>query len=209
MEATNSASFLVMSEVNSNSEANKRRVRLSRKDATRPQDASAEKQAPAITAGDPDQLVTLTSARTEFEGSLMRSVLEDAGIRARVFATSATGLQWEGGYTDPIKVQVRRADLVKAAAVLKKNKQDSVDLDWADVDVGEMEPGAPPVPFGKTTFWERRAKRRRLARIGFTLLTAGLLVAWIGQQAAIPVALFTGAAVIAYWDGDPSGGRYS
>lgn len=199
-----------MAEANSNPEAtNKRRMRHARKDAATDGSVAGENAAPAITAGDPDQLITLTSARTEFEGSLMRSVLEDAGIRARVFATSAAGLQWEGGYTDPIKVQVRRADLIKAAAVLKKNKQDSVDLDWADVDVGEMEPGAPPVPFGKTSFWERRAKRRRMARLGFTLLTAGLLVAWIGQQAAIPVALFTGAAVIAYWDGDPSGNRYS
>ena len=198
-----------MSEANPNSDAGKRRVRHSRKDAAPIAGTATEKPAPAITAGDPDQLVTLTSARTEFEGSLMRSVLEDAGIRARVFATSAAGLQWEGGYTDPIKVQVRRADLVKAAQVLKKNKQDSVDLDWADIDVGEMEPGAPPAPFGKTTFWERRAKRRRVARLGFTLLAASMLIAFIGQQAAIPVALFTGAAVIAYWDGDPSGNRYS
>lgn len=171
------------------------------------QSDSAEGQEPAITAGDPDQLVTLTTARTEFEGSLMRNVLAEEGIDARVFATAANSLQWEGGYTDPIKVQVRRGDVVRAAAELKKNRQDSVDLDWAEVDVGEMEAGAPPVAFGRMTFWERRAIRRRMARVGFTLLAAGLMLAWIGPQAAMPVALFAGVAIVAYWDGDPRGGR--
>ncbi|GEM_PF-989958 len=145
---------------------------------------------------DPDQLVTLTTARTEFEGSLKRAVLSDAGIKAWVFAASANALQWEGGYTDPIKIQVRRADLGRSADVLRKNKQDSVDLNWADVDVGQMEPGAPPVAFDRVPFWERRAKRAKMARIGFVLMMATIMLGVMGAQAAAPIALFTSAAVL-------------
>jgi len=148
---------------------------------------------------DPDQLITLTTARTEFEGSLRRAVLADAGIEARVFASSANALQWEGGYTDPIKIQVRRADFARAAEVLRKNKQDSVDLDWAEVDVGEMEPGAPPVAFDRAPFWERRARRARFAKVGFILMLATLMVGVLGAQAAAPIALFTGAAALSAW----------
>ncbi len=74
-------------------------------------------------ADDPDILVMLTSARTEFEGQTMASTLEADGIPAKVFATSANMLQWEAGYTDPIKVMVRRRDLAKAAASLKRTRR--------------------------------------------------------------------------------------
>ena len=157
------------------------------------------KQSTSPRTPDPDQLITLTTARTEFEGSLRRAVLADAGIEARVFASSANALQWEGGYTDPIKIQVRRADFARAAEVLRKNKQDSVDLDWAEVDVGEMEPGAPPVMFDRVPFWERRARRARFAKVGFVLMIATLLLGMLGAQAAAPIALFTSAAALSAW----------
>jgi hypothetical protein len=162
-------------------------------------DAPKSKPAAASPAPDPDQLVTLTTARTEFEGSLRRAVLADTGIDARVFAASANALQWEGGYTDPIKIQVRRADLARAADVLRKNKQDSVDLDWAEVDVGEMEAGAPPVSFDRVPYWERRARRARFAKVGFVLMMATLLVGVLGAQAAAPIAIFTSAAALSAW----------
>jgi len=46
---------------------------------------------------DPDILVVLTSARTEFEGQTIVATLESDGIPAKVFAASANMLQWEGG----------------------------------------------------------------------------------------------------------------
>ena len=157
-------------------------------------------------SADPDTLVTLTTARTEFEGATFVAVLRDAGIAAHVFARAANMLQWDAGYTDPIKVQVRRADLARAAEVLRKNRQDSVDLDWSEVDVGRMEPGAPPVMPGAMGFWERRAARARVRRIGFTLLTAGFVIGMLRGDAAaiIVVSIVTAMIIWAYWNGDPA-----
>src|SRR5881394_1621445 len=96
-------------------------------------------------AGDPDILVPLTSARTEFEGQTIAAALEADGIPAKVFATSANMLQWEGGYTDPIKVMVRRRDLERAAASVKRTRQESVDIDWSEVNVGVGEGDGYPI----------------------------------------------------------------
>src|SRR5437762_3307565 len=52
-------------------------------------------------AGDPDILVPLTSARTEFEGQTIAAALEADGIPAKVFATSANMLQWDGAPAGP------------------------------------------------------------------------------------------------------------
>lgn len=157
-------------------------------------------------SADPDILVTLTTARTEFEGATFVAVLRDAGIPAHVFAAAANMAQWEIGYTDPIKIQVRRADAARAAEVLRKNRQDSVDLDWSEVDVGRMEAGAPPVMPGAMGFWERRAVRARVRRIGLTLLAAAFVIGMLRGQAAavIAVGIVTALIIWAYWDGDPA-----
>jgi hypothetical protein len=86
---------------------------------------------------DPDILVTLTTARTEFEGSNIVAALEARGIPARVYGLAGTALGWEIASTDPICVVVRRADLAAARAALSLARDESVDIDWNDVDVGE------------------------------------------------------------------------
>jgi hypothetical protein len=172
-------------------------------------------------ADDPDILVLLTSARTEFEGQTMASTLEADGIPAKVFATSANMLQWEAGYTDPIKVMVRRRDLVKAAASLKRTRQESVDIDWAEVDVGVGEGDGYPIcpacgadrmgldavaPCPECGFravmvprrWKPSPTRKFIRRTGFILLGAGFVVSMFTPAVAIPVLI--GAAVMILWE---------
>lgn len=144
-------------------------------------------------ADDPDMLVTLTTARTEFEGANYVNVLKTAGIPARVFATTANTMQWEAGYTDPIKVQVRRRDLQRAAEELRRNRQDSVDLDWDEIDVGQFE-GIAPEARPNFSFAVQRARRKRraaIASVGFALITSGFLVSMMGPRYAFAIGMCT------------------
>ena len=95
---------------------------------------------------DPDILVVLTTARTEFEAQTLAEALRARGIRAEVFATAASSLQWEAGFGDPIKIMVRRADVGEAEKVRAALKMDSVDIDWDEVDTGAgaEQDDAPP-----------------------------------------------------------------
>jgi hypothetical protein len=45
--------------------------------------------------------------------------------------------QWEIGYTDPIKVMVRRSDAQRASEFLQHSKADARQIDWSQVDVNE------------------------------------------------------------------------
>lgn len=86
---------------------------------------------------DPEILVELTSARTEFEAETIAETLRSEGIPAEVFGLSSRVAQWELGINTAQKIMVRRQDVVRANEVLKANKADSVDLDWDEVDVGQ------------------------------------------------------------------------
>lgn len=156
----------------------------------------ATEQPPRDDSPDPDQLVLLTSVRTEFEGQAMAAALRDRGVPVKVFAAAAAGVSWEGGYGNAVRVMVRRADAARAVALLKQVRQDSVDLDWDRVDVGEMEPGAPPAsPFGR-----RRGglspTMQVVRAVGWGLLTATMLMWALGEQMAIPAAVI-GAMLVA------------
>ncbi len=89
---------------------------------------------------DPEILVELTSARTEFEAETIAETLRAEGIPTEVFGLSSRVAQWELGINTSQKIMVRRQDLTRATEVLKANKADSVDLDWSEVDVGQPTP---------------------------------------------------------------------
>jgi hypothetical protein len=160
---------------------------------------------PAGIGPDPDQLVLFTSARTEFEGRTIAATLEAAQIPAKVFAAGANMLQWEGGYTDPIKVMVRRADLGRAAAAMKQNRQDSVDLDWSEVDVGQPEAGTvlpmPGTPRFRSTF-----AMRQVRRIGFIMIIAGMIASFMAPTAAIPILIGAVTLILMGWSDAPKRG---
>lgn len=87
---------------------------------------------------DPDSLVDLTNARSEFEASIMIGVLKDRGIPAFTFANAGMTLQWEVAGSLPFRVCVRRDDLVRAREALREARSDSVDIDWKQVEVGSL-----------------------------------------------------------------------
>ncbi len=148
---------------------------------------------------DPDILVPLTTARTEFEGSTLRAVLEAEGIDARVFAGSANALGWEGGYTDPIKVMVRRADAVRAAEAIATNRRTSRMVDWSTVDVGLFEDGDAP---GPVDYQVRRIRRARIRRAGLLLFGLSLIAPRFGTEGVLLGAVAFVVVMALSWNDD-------
>jgi hypothetical protein len=102
---------------------------------------------------DPDQMVTLTTAATEYAANITVVVLADAGIEAKAFGGLTTVLPGVFGGAPSVfgvPVQVRLGDLEQAKAALTANKRDSVDIDWDLVEVGEREDQSPLTPVGHT-----------------------------------------------------------
>lgn len=103
--------------------------------------------------GDDEQLVTLLTATSEFAANAIVVVLEDAGIPARAFGSVQGGLGWANFGFCSTPVQVQQKDLEQARRVLDQAKQDSIDIDWDNVDVGTREDnlplstGQPPIMF--------------------------------------------------------------
>ncbi len=107
---------------------------------------------------DPNDLVTLRNAESEFQAGILVAVLQEAGIEAFAFG-GVTAAMPLGQRITPVAVQVRQVDLERATEALKQNASDSVDLDWDEVDVGERSDrlplgsrdGLPLIP--KLGFW--------------------------------------------------------
>lgn len=111
---------------------------------------------------DPDILVDLTTARTAFEAEAIANALESQGIPARAFTLAGSMLQWDIAGTQPMRVQVRRGDLERARAALHDTRQDSVDIDWSEIDTGDPTPVGP----GET---RPRGVVKSCARCGYDL----------------------------------------
>ena len=126
---------------------------------------------------DPEQLVTLTTATSEFSAHLTIAVLEEAGIEAFAFGSTSTTFGLAGQVMNPyewgVPVQVRRGELEAARAALNANRRDSIDIDWDMVDVGG--PVEPVFASGHAP---------ALASIGWVIAAALILV---GLLAAVAV----------------------
>lgn len=90
---------------------------------------------------DPNALVLLTTARTDFEAETIAEALRAQGIRAEVFAAAASVMQ---NAAIPVQVLVQEKDLVAAKNALRAIKAESVDIDWSEVDTGDRAPVACP-----------------------------------------------------------------
>lgn len=89
------------------------------------------------------ELVTLIEATSEFAAHAIVVVLEDAGIPAVALETHSASLpigRFQGFGTP---VQVRKSDLELARRTLDQTRQDSVDIDWDQVELGEREDTLP------------------------------------------------------------------
>lgn len=91
---------------------------------------------------DGDRLVTLKEAESEFAAGLIVATLKEAGIEAVAFGAIRLAYPFDarGGQ---IPVQVRARDEEAAREALAKRAEDSVDIDWDEVDVGEREDDGP------------------------------------------------------------------
>ncbi len=126
---------------------------------------------------DPNQLVTVTCATSEFTAHILVAILEEAGVDARTFGSTGTTLGISGLSQSPrwgVPVQVRRGDLEQARAALQANRRDSIDIDWDMVDVGtsgatSAGPHHPPV----------------LPRVGWVIAAALVLVGLLAALAIL------------------------
>lgn len=93
----------------------------------------------------------------------MAAALRDAGLEAFVFDTARTTLQWESpAVINPWQVHVRRADAERAAEILRDNREESVDIDWSEIDVGQPEDDtAARLATQHTAPWLGEASTRR------------------------------------------------
>ncbi|PHQ82237.1 MAG: hypothetical protein COB69_02475 [Phycisphaera sp.] len=86
----------------------------------------------------PHDLKPACDASGPAEAHIIASMLREAGIEAFVFDTAAQTLQWHAPQIiSPYLVHVQRADLERAHQIIRSNREESVDLDWDEVDVGE------------------------------------------------------------------------
>ncbi|MHC5113292.1 MAG: putative signal transducing protein [Planctomycetota bacterium] len=97
----------------------------------------------------PEDLVLLTTAESRFEAGVIVGVLESAGIEAVVMDSSSPT---EGVAFRPpeagVPVSVRYANIEAARAAVDRHNEDTVDLDWDEVDVGRREDDLPLTPLG-------------------------------------------------------------
>lgn len=113
-------------------------------------------------------------ARSEFEAQAQAAILREANIDAFVFPST----NWSGVMLTPaasgVPVFVPHADVERAAAILKQQIADSVDLDWEEVDVGATGPGEITARSSRGMPW--------LARTGVTIglvLVGVILLGWV------------------------------
>ncbi len=121
---------------------------------------------------DPAVVVTVP---TEFEAHMIAAILKTNGIESTVTnsAPSWTGQMPISPTARGSAVVVRRADLERASAVLRESEQDSVVLDWDQVDVGQREDDLPATPVGHMPL---PAKMAAMVAAAILILSAVLAV---------------------------------
>ncbi len=126
-----------------------------------------------MTATDYQGLEPAAVVDTEFEAQTKAAVLESEGIVCRVITHTPS---WSGSVNLSSSQQgsvvlVKQLDLDRAKELLKKRVDDSVDLDWDEVDVGEREDSLPLTPVGRMA---------PLPKIIFTVILLSLVTGLIG-----------------------------
>lgn len=85
-------------------------------------------------------LTELMTAANESEAAIVRATLQAEGIPTWQFAagTALLGASGASGM-NPATIQVRTHDMERAREALDRVREDSVELDWNEVDVGQPE----------------------------------------------------------------------
>lgn len=123
-----------------------------------------------MTAADSKDREPAIVVATEFEAQTKAAILESEGINCKVILKAPvwTGLIPLSSSSQGAAILVNPQDLERAKELLKNRIEDSVDLNWDEVDVGEREDSLPLTPVGRV---------EPLARFAFFLI---LLLAFIG-----------------------------
>ncbi len=87
-----------------------------------------------------DKLVTLATFDTEIQATLVANELKSQGVQAEPSGTFTAGFRAEA--PGSVKVLVHDHDLARAQAIYDDFLVSRKDIDWDNVDVGEMEDGA-------------------------------------------------------------------
>lgn len=116
----------------------------------------------------PDDPVTLLNAINEFEAGIIVDSLAEAGITAKALSMMAGDAYASPTTGGRVPVMVRRDQLEAAKAAIEQRRSDSVDIDWAEVDVGD------PVDGGALS-----GGRAKSLFIGAALVMIVLFVFWL------------------------------
>lgn len=121
-----------------------------------------------------DDLEPVATTETEFEAQTKAEVLRSEGIECAVVhnAPSWTGQMSLSPTGRGAFVLVKRQDADQARKILEQRIDDSVDLDWDEVDVGEREDTLPLRPVNGMPLPAKIA-----AVLVALMLLAGLIVA--------------------------------
>jgi hypothetical protein len=85
----------------------------------------------------PEHIALLTSTPLEMEAGIIVGALEENGIKATMAGQTTAGFRAEApGW---VQVLVAEEDLESAKEVLVKLREESDEIDWSQVDVGEPE----------------------------------------------------------------------
>ena len=85
----------------------------------------------------PDDLDVLTSVMTEPEAAIIIDALEHDGVDARAVGGLTSGLRAEA--PGEVRILVRHGDVERARELLDKYRQGLAEIDWSQVDLGELE----------------------------------------------------------------------
>ncbi len=98
-----------------------------------------------------DEPAVVVRVPSEFEAHTIAAILRESGIEATVApgSPSWTGQMPVSPTAQGSAVVVRNTDLHRAQTVLRESEQDSVDLDWDEVDVGDRVDDLPLTRVGR------------------------------------------------------------
>lgn len=115
----------------------------------------------------PDDLVPVITVASEFEAGVIVASLREQGVDAQ---QSPAGIQSilgssAGSIISPVQVLAPRKDMDLAKQTLERIREESVDIDWSEVDVGE----------GESLDVERKSVRE-MRTVIIALLVAALVI---------------------------------
>jgi hypothetical protein len=133
---------------------------------------------------DPQMFVELTTARSPLEVEALVAALRDHGIEAIGFNHAASVMQ---STAVPLTISVHREDFERAKATLAEIRSDASEMDWDQLDVGEV-PEEVQRELSRTVV----KFPRRIARVVLFTILAVIAIGFLLRVVGILGMLFAG-----------------